>query len=87
MSDEGLRGAIGGWLKGFRRRRGRYGAAEGQRGIKSASPRAVGQAGEQFAVAGWGAYDEVAGGLIITIQCEDKIKTRNWFATCSGVSL
>ena len=68
MSDEGLRGPIGGWLEGFRRRRGRYGAAEGQRGVKSSSSRAVGQAGEQFAVAGRGAHDEVAGGLIITIQ-------------------
>ena len=68
MSDERFWGPIGGWLKGLRWRRGRYGAAEGQGGVKSASTRAVGQARKQFAVAGRRAYDEVAGRLIITIQ-------------------
>ena len=44
VSDERFWGPIGGWLEGLRRRRGRYGTAKGQRGVKSASARAVGQA-------------------------------------------
>ena len=44
VSYERFWGPIGGWLEGLRRRRGRYGTAKGQRGVKSASARAVGQA-------------------------------------------
>ena len=63
MSDEGFRGSIGGWLKGFWRRWGRDGAAKGQGRVESASAGAVCQAGEQFAVAGGSAHNKVAGGL------------------------
>ena len=68
VSDERFRGSVGGRLEGLWRRWGRYGTAEGQGGVESASARAVCQAGEQLAVARWSAHNKVAGGLT-TIWC------------------